>query len=320
MLKTTEQPVPDPRDRRGQSAWWTVFAVEAVLVALVLLFHYRDVLRYLVYEWSHNGDWSHGFIIPLFSLLYLYLHRERMPLHLWSGGLLPRVVGAGLILLGFTIYLRSTYQMMTYPKTVSLVITLMGVVLMSHGWPLARWSWFAVAYLFFALPLPTRLYGQLTLPLRELAASVSAAVLSMVDGVEAEGKGAVVEYFYNGVFDRLDVEQACAGMRLMMTMTALGVAMAFIHERPMWQRLAMIIACVPIAIFCNIIRVTTTGFLVVFDMGIYARGTYHTLLGLSMLVIAFGLYGALSYVLNHLLVDAEPETEPSTAATGGLTA
>lgn len=319
MADSTDQLQGDLATGRESGAWWTVLAVQVLLVSVILALHYNDVIEYLVYEWVHNGDWSHGFIIPLFSLYYLYTQRDRIPLQLRSGGLLPRVVGAGLILLGFAIYLKCTYILMVYPKTVSLVITIMGVVLMCCGWPLARWSWFAVAFLFFALPLPTRLYGQITLPLRELAAGVSAAMLSMMSDVEAEGRGAVVEYFYNGKLDRLDVEQACAGMRLMMTMTALGVAMAFIHERPIWQRLTMILACVPIAIFCNIIRVTTTGFLVVFDHGEYARGMYHTLLGLSMLVIAFALYGALSYILNHLLVDADSDSEPVAAATGGLT-
>ena len=40
-------------------------------------------------------------------------------------------------------------------------------------------------------------------------------------------------------------------MRLLVTMSALGVAMAFLNERPLWQRLVIILACVPIAIFCR---------------------------------------------------------------------
>jgi exosortase/archaeosortase family protein len=106
-------------------------------------------------------------------------------------------------------------------------------------------------------------------------------------------------------------------MRLLMTMTALGIAMAFFNERPMWQRLIMILTCVPIAVFCNIIRVTTTGFFVVFDREELAHGTSHTMLGLFMLVIAFSLYGAISYILNHLFVEAESEEhEPMVA--GGM--
>jgi len=45
-----------------------------------------------------------------------------------------------------------------YPQQLSLVLTVMGVVLMACGWPMARWSWFAVAFLIFAVPLPKALY------------------------------------------------------------------------------------------------------------------------------------------------------------------
>jgi exosortase/archaeosortase family protein len=107
-------------------------------------------------------------------------------------------------------------------------------------------------------------------------------------------------------------------MRLMMTMSALGVAMAFVNERPMWQRLVMILACIPIAVLCNIIRVTTTGFFVVFGREDLARGVWHTLLGLAMLAIAFSLYGAISYVLSHLFVEGEPDDPAAGAETGGI--
>jgi len=87
----------------------------------------------------------------------------------------------------------------------------------------------------------------------------------------------------------------------------------------LWQRLIMILACVPIAIFCNIIRVTATGFLVVFGREELARGFWHTMLGLLMLFVAFSLYGAISYVLNHLLEDHDGESSDRVEIIGGVT-
>jgi len=291
---------------------------QAVVLAGLLGIHYRHVIERLVHIWQHNGDWSHGFIIPLFSLYYLYLRRDRMPFGLQVGRASAWAVGAGLLLLAFTIYVYCTLAKISYPKSVALVISVLGVVVMVCNWPWVRWSWFAIAFLLFALPVPVRLYVAMTMPLRFIAAKVSAAVLSLVPAMEAEARGAVVEYFYQGQSNTLDIEQACSGMRLLITMSALGVAMAFLSERPLWHRLVMILACVPIAIFCNIIRVTATGFMVVFGREDLARGFWHTMLGLGMLAIAFSLYGAISYVLNHLFIEQEPDEHATiVSSTGG---
>ncbi len=292
-----------------------IVAAQVVILAIIFGLYYRHVIERLVFIWSDNGDWSHGFIIPFFSLYYLYLQRDRMPRGLPSDGTAGRLVGALLLLAAFALYARSTLVQQEYPKTISLVLTVMGIVLMVCGWPLARWSWFAVAFLLFAMPVPQRLYDQMTMPLRGIASNVSAAVLSVLPGMIAEAQGTVVEYVYQGRSGTLDIERACSGMRLMMTMTALGVAMAFVHERPMWQRMIMVLACVPIAIFCNIVRVTTTGLMVVFGQEELARGSAHMLLGLGMLFVAFALYWGMSYILSHLFVeDGREDAAPSSPA------
>ncbi|MEP0843490.1 MAG: exosortase/archaeosortase family protein [Phycisphaerae bacterium] len=298
----------DAPDRR---TWTPAIAVQAVVLAAVLGFLYRHVLYGLVYYWSHNGDWSHGFVIPLFSLYYLYARRERLPIWNREPWTAARVAGLLLIGLAFALYLASTAMRTEYPKRISLVVCIMGVVMMVCGWPIARWGWFAVAFLVFALPLPERLYFQLTMPLRQLAAYVSAGALQLIfPRIETEIQGVVVSYMIDGRQGMLDIEQACSGIRLLMAMSALGVATAFISDRPVWQRMVIILACLPIAIFCNSIRVTVTGVLHVMGHSEYATGFWHTLLGLGMLLVAFAIYLGISYVLSHLFVETGPQARP----------
>jgi len=296
-----------------QKLWKSVIILQSAVLLTILAFYYWHIIRRLIYIWSNNPDWSHGFIIPLFGIYYLYLQRDRLPRNISSQVWTSRIIGMLLLTASFLLYLYCTFVQIEYPKNLSLIISLAGIILMVWGWPISRWSWFAVAFLVFAMPLPQRLYQQMTMPLREIAAIISGTVLSFIPGMMTDAQGTVVEYIYKGTAGTLDIERACSGMRLMMTMSALGVAMAFIHERPIWQRLIMILACVPIAIFCNIIRVTTTGFFYVFGLRDLARGFWHTMLGLGMLAIAFSLYGAISYVLQHLFVDdtSEQESDPA---------
>jgi exosortase/archaeosortase family protein len=88
-----------------------------------------------------------------------------------------------------------------------------------------------------------------------------------------------------------------------MAFLALGVVMAYIHRRPLWQRVILLASTVPIAIFCNIVRVTCTGFIYVLANPEYTQGIYHDLLGLAMLPLAFGLYGFLAWFMSSLFVE-----------------
>ena len=64
---------------------------------------------------------------------------------------------------------------------------------------------------------------------------------------------------------------------------------------------------VPIAILCNIVRVTATGFLHVLVDPKYTQGIYHDMLGLAMLPLAFGLYGLLAWFMASLFVEEDEE-------------
>lgn len=312
--------VPGIGARRGPAAApvnWTSTAVQAVVVGALVAVLYWNVLRTLVIKWATIGDWSHGFLIPVFSLYYLYMQRHRFP----AGAVRTGYPGLAVILAAFAIYCYYTWTSIGYFQTISLVLTIFGVVYLLCGWPVARWGWFAVAFLIFALPVPGGVYEQMTIPLQRIASAVSAKILGLIPEMEASADNIVISYAYRGREGELNVEQACSGIRLMMAFVALGVAMAFASERRLWHRMVMVLACVPIAIFCNVVRVTTTGLFVVFGRGDLAKGSYHMMLGLSMLLIAFGLFGLISYVLGHLFVEeaageGPPRRTPSRRGTG----
>ena len=95
-----------------------------------------------------------------------------------------------------------------------------------------------------------------------------------------------------------------------MAFLALGVAMACLHYRPIWQRVVLLASTIPIAILCNIVRVTVTGFIYVVGNPKYAQGIYHDGLGMMMLPLAFGLYGFLAWFMSSLFIDeAQAVTE-----------
>ncbi|MCB9853963.1 MAG: exosortase/archaeosortase family protein, partial [Phycisphaerales bacterium] len=86
---------------------------------------------------------------------------------------------------------------------------------------------------------------------------------------------------------------------------ALGLALAYITPRPTWQRVAMAVFVVPVALMCNILRVIITGCLQMYGHEDLAKGTPHTLLGLIMFAFGFVLYMGLLWVLDHLVVEEQ---------------
>jgi len=183
----------------------------------------------------------------------------------------------------------------------------MGLVLLMFGWPVSKLAWFPIAYLVLAIPLPGWMFFQVTLPLRRIASIVAGTLLNLLPGVFTEVNGVVIEYEHMGQTGSLNIEEACSGMRLMMAFVALGVAVAYLGKRPLWHRVLLVAFCVPIAVFCNMIRVFTTGVIHIYGDKDLSQGTAHELLGLAMLPIALGLFSFAGWILNNLFVDASEE-------------
>jgi exosortase len=284
---------------------WIKIAVIGSL--FVWLFNY-DLYR-IFHRWVTDSSWSHGFLIPLFSLYFLHQHKST----LLSLKTRPNYLGLVFLCLLIILYpMNIAFLKYGYGRPLTMVACLGAIVLFLGGWKLVKHTWLPIIYLMFAVPLPERYYREITDPMRQLAASIAAGVLSLVSELEATATGVVIDVFYKGQkFEpSLDVAEACSGMRLLLAFMALGVAMAYLHYRPKWQRLTLLCSTIPIAVLCNVIRVTVTGFIYILINPKYAQGIYHDMLGMAMLPLAFGLYGALAWFMSNLFVEERKESKP----------
>lgn len=266
----------------------------------------------LVHAWVHQADWSHGPLIPLFSAYLVYLSWDelrRRPVR-WAW------IGLPIMLAGLLMYVMvlSGQLPFAYAKPFGMMITLLGVIIMLCGLVAMRYLWLPWLYLFFAIPLPSRIYFELTDPLRRMAATVASTVLSALPGLHIARLGSNLEFVYQGNSGVIGVADACSGMRSTVTLCALGVAVACMSERPLWHRIVLVLSCVPIATFCNFIRVTVTCWLYIYVDPKYASGQYHMMLGLLVILLAFGIFSALGWLLSHLFVEEEVDEDNELAA------
>ena len=317
---------PSLQDRRWGDLGLHSCLKVAILAALFsFLFH--GELGEMIHVWLTDPSWSHGFLIPLFSLYFIHQRRReilglgygadplaellhgRRPGRLSTGQTRPNYLGLLLLfgILAFYVFNVISPAGYAYCRPMSAIAALGAIVLFLGGWRLVRHTWLPIVFLVFAVPLPRRYYDGLTFPLRQIAASVATVLLNLLHGVDATASGVVIDIVYKGqrLGSGLNVEEACSGMRLLMAFVALGVAMAYLHYRPMWQRVVLLLSTVPIAVLCNTIRVTVTGFIYVLAEPKYTQGIYHDALGLAMLPLAFAFYGLLAMFMSGLFVEEE---------------
>ena len=277
--------------------------IRIVIIGTLLYCLFNKEVGGIVHQWLFDPGWSHGLLIPLFSLYFLNQSKQEILNTRTKPNYLGLLLLVGVIL--FYVFNTITPAGYGYFRQISTVGALGAVVLFLGGWVLLKYTWLPITYLIFAIPLPDEILRSATIPMRLWAAAASTAALNLVPKMDAMANGVVIDIIYKGkaLEPPLDVAEACSGMRLLMTFFALGVAMAYLHYRPAWQRLVLLASTIPIAIFCNILRVTITGLIYVFCDPQYAQGIYHDLLGMAMLPVAFGLYGAIAWFMSNLFVE-----------------
>ncbi|MFC1604347.1 exosortase/archaeosortase family protein [Planctomycetota bacterium] len=295
-----------PRTALPQKHQWRELGahnyIKILIIAGLFCFLFRNEIEGIINRWLTDSSWSHGFLIPLFSL-YFVNQKSREILNLRCK---PNYLGLVFLICGILFYpFNIVHLQYGYLRSVDMIATLGAIVLFLGGWKLVKHTWLPIAFLIFAVPLPDRYYRELTIPMRQWAATVAGGLLDLVPELEATAGGVVIDVFYKGkpLEPALDVAEACSGMRLLMAFLALGVVMAYLHYRPLWQRIILLVSTVPIAIFCNVVRVTVTGFIYVLIHPKYAQGIYHDMLGMAMLPLAFGLYGVLAWFMSSLFID-----------------
>ncbi len=275
--------------------------VRIFIIAGLFYYLFHNEVGRIVSRWV-EPNWSHGLLIPFFSLYFINQYKKEI-LNLKTR---PNYLGLFFLVFGIAFYALNgaSPSGYAYLQPISMIAILGAVVLFLGGWRLVKYTWLPIAFLVFAVPLPQRYYVAFTMPMRHLAAEISTVLLNLLIDLEATASGVVIDVIYKGQhLEPLNVAEACSGMRLLMAFLALGVAMAYLHYRPVWQRIVLLATTIPIAIFCNIVRVTVTGFIYVLIHPKYTQGIFHDMLGLAMLPLAFALYGFIAWFMSSLFVE-----------------
>jgi exosortase len=276
-------------------------AMLAVLaVAFIALF-----FRWFLVQNRHSSksieDWGHAYIIPLISVYLIRLREKDL------AALTPRAFWPGIVpmLLGIMSYFYCMVAVKNHMlQGFSLVLTLYGTLLLVLGPAVSRVLFVPVAYLAFGITISEAIMNNITFRLQLVASQMSELVLTIIGpllGFSVEASGNSIELITSsGKSFPLTIAEACAGLRMLIAFLALGVAVALVACREWWQRIALVLLAVPVALLMNAVRVTVLGLLTLVNPNL-AAGEAHTLIGTLLLVPALGLYMGVVWALNRVI-------------------
>jgi exosortase/archaeosortase family protein len=148
-----------------------------------------------------------------------------------------------------------------------------------------------------------------------VAAHVAVQVLQTV-GVDAGVNGTKIVINTIGKPQRtLNVAEACAGLRSLMTFISVAATIAFLSPRPLWQKLVVVASAVPIAIICNMTRISGVAILDRVNSN-WTEGFAHQFVGLVMLVPAACMMAIVLWALNRVFIEEADERTPATVTPG----
>jgi exosortase len=281
------------------AAAWVKITVVAVLMAATFRF---NLLRLWLKTNPFSGEpnWRHAICVPLIGLYYLYVHSDELlatPIKTaWSG---VAILMMGLLAFAYGIFPGQN----DFIKDLGMVMALFGVVTLLCGWKVMRLAWFPIVFLVCALPWPELVYSKIASPLQHLAASVAVGILRLAN-VEAENHGTKILMNGKGnTWRTLNVAEACAGLRSLMTFISVAGAIAFLSARPLWQKMIVTFSAIPIAVFCNVMRVTGQGLLDHYWSQELSEGFAHQFVGIVMLVPGFFLIMLVGWLLDVIFVE-----------------
>lgn len=267
---------PETFGEKGHSRLWPGLTALVFLTLLAGL--YAGILRDLAWQWWDDSNYTHGFLVPIFSGLLIWHRRKQLTALPVEGSW----VGLPVLFLGIGALLLGDVGSENFLMRSSLIVILVGLVLFHLGWQFLRVLAFPLLFLFFMVPLPATLFYAVAFPLQNLAARNAAWALDTL-GVPVLLDGNIIHLTKQS----LGVAEACSGIRSLISLLSVSVGWAVLTLSGFWAMAIFVAAVVPIAILANAGRVVVTGLIGQWFGAEYAQGFFHTFSGWLVFVFAF---------------------------------
>ena len=262
-----------------RSPWW--LWVAALLLTVIA---YHPTFAWLIMSWLGNSYYSHGFLVPLISLVLVWRLQRRRISESSALAVFGRSFAVSLVLagLGLGIHILALARQLYLVSATSLIPVLSGIVLALGGVGTLRHLAFPLGFLFLMIPLP---YLEKSTPYLARWVASAAATITRAAGLVVTVSGARVELPGTA----LVIGAPCSGVNSLAALMTLAVLYAFLVRGPLVARLALVALALPIALLANLVRVCLLVFLAHYLGEAAATRYFHDWSSPFLFILALGM-------------------------------
>ena len=255
---------------------WGLLAL--AIISLVAAF-YPGLVK-MIQLWNTFEEYSYAwFIVPIVVFLIWQKSIELRQAELegtWHG-LIFVLLAAIMCIAGRLSLVRLLLQY-------GFVMGLFGVSLCAIGWRGVRLIAIPLAFLLLMIPLPHFVFYEITQQLQLLSSQLGVALIRACD-ISVFLEGNVIDL---GSY-KLQVAEACSGLRYLFPLIALGCLAAYFFRAAMWKRILVLLSTLPLTVIINSVRIGLIGVTVEYWGPSMAEGVLHQFEGWFMFMICLGL-------------------------------
>jgi len=178
-------------------------------------------------------------------------------------------------------------------EVAAMLLALLAIAYALAGHRVLMKMWFPIVYMGFLIPLPGWFLDSITLPLKVFVSDVVTWLLAAV-GYPITQVGVTL---YIAQYQLL-VEDACAGLNSIISLTAVGLFYIYLLHNASWRYSLLLLAFVlPIAVAANVVRVVILVLITYYLGNEAAQGYLHDFAGIVTFVSALLLIFLLDTIL-----------------------
>ncbi len=269
-------------DRPATNIWlyaWVAVAIAAVVAAAAM----QAGIGRMIGVWLHQEEYSHALLIPLISAYLLWQQRAALARLELNGSW----VGVGIILFGALLQIAGVLAAVDVVQQYGLLIAIYGLVIALLGMRAAADLWAPLLLLALMVPLPEFLLGNFSSQLQLISSQIGVWFIRLF-GISVFVEGNVIDL---GGY-KLQVAEACDGLRYLFPLMTMGFIMAYLFKVAMWKRALLFLSSIPVTILMNSFRIGTIGVMVEHWGQSMAEGFLHEFQGWAVFMTSAGVLHA----------------------------